>query len=165
VPVPDVSKGFCRIAQSIHAGDTALTLHGVVFDILAWGARTASRKREKAPLFGGASALAQFRFELAISLGIGVLALTARVLLLLARLLTAALLLTGLLARVLILLARVLVEVAHSESPLLNATRQRADPAPVSQELRFHRDHCVTLSCRQCGFRNPGSKTSLVQAR
>jgi hypothetical protein len=50
------------------------------------------------------------------------LTFSAQVLLLLARLLAAALLLTGLLARVLILLAWVLVEVAHSKSPLLNAT-------------------------------------------
>jgi hypothetical protein len=41
------------------------------------------------------------------------LPLTARILLLLAGLLTAALLLTGLLARVLVLLARVLVLVGH----------------------------------------------------
>jgi hypothetical protein len=79
--------------------------------------------KTKAPPFGGAClALAQFGFELAIALRIGVLTFTAQVLLLLARLLTAALLLAGLLARVLILLAWVLVWVAHSKSPLLNAT-------------------------------------------
>jgi hypothetical protein len=101
----------------------------------------------------------KFRFELAISLRIGSLVLTAGVLLLLAGLLAAALLLAGLLARVLILLARVLVGVAHSESPLLNATaRQRANPTLVSQELRFHHDHSVALVCRHCGCgtRNPG---------
>jgi hypothetical protein len=77
----------------------------------------------------------KFRFELAISLRTGILARTIRVLLLLARLLAAALLLAGLLARVLVLLARVLVRVAHSESPLLNATaRQRANPAVVSTD-------------------------------
>jgi hypothetical protein len=75
--------------------------------------------KTKAPPHGGAFA-ARFRFELAISLRIGILPLTARILLLLARLLAAALLLAGLLARVLILLARVLVGVGHSEPPLLN---------------------------------------------
>ncbi len=54
-------------------------------------------------------ALAQFRLELAISLRIGVLALTVGILLLLAGLLAAALLLARLLTRVLILLARILV--------------------------------------------------------
>src|ERR1700709_686786 len=65
-----------------------------------------SSQTRKAPPFGRAFlALAQFRFELAILLRIGILALTARFLLLLARLLAAALLLARLLARVLILLA------------------------------------------------------------
>jgi hypothetical protein len=45
---------------------------------------------------------------------IGVLALAARVLLLLAGLLATALLLAGLLTRVLVLLARVLVRIGHS---------------------------------------------------
>jgi hypothetical protein len=56
--------------------------------------------------------------ELAILIGvltrIGLLALTARILLLLAGLLPAALLLTGLLARVLVLLTRVLILSAHA---------------------------------------------------
>jgi hypothetical protein len=87
------------------------------------------------------------------------LALTARLLLLLARLLAAALLLAGLLTRVLVLLARVLVRVAHSESPLLNATgRQRANPAAVSTELRFRGDHCVALVCHDCGIGTPDLK-------
>jgi hypothetical protein len=63
--------------------------------------------------------LLSLQSELAILIGhstrIGLLALTARILLLLAGLLTATLLLlTGLLARVLILLTRVLILSAHS---------------------------------------------------
>jgi hypothetical protein len=62
----------------------------------------------------------------ALALLIRPLALTVRVLLLLAGLLAAALLLAGLLAgllaRVLVLLARVLVLVGHRDLPLLNAT-------------------------------------------
>jgi hypothetical protein len=72
-------------------------------------------------------ALAYFTSELAAALLalIAVLALTVRVLLLLAGLLPAALLalLAGLLTRVLILLARILVLVGHRRSPLLNVTR------------------------------------------
>jgi hypothetical protein len=58
------------------------------------------------------------------------LALTIRVLLLLAGLLPAALLalLAGLLTRVLILLARVLVLVGHRRSPWLNVTRDNQKP-------------------------------------
>jgi hypothetical protein len=47
------------------------------------------------------------------------LALTSRILLLLAGLLAAALLLAGLLTRVLVLLTRILVRIAHSEAPCL----------------------------------------------
>jgi hypothetical protein len=61
--------------------------------------------------------------ELAILIGIlrrvGLLALTAWILLLLARLLATALLLTGLLARILVLLTRVLILSAHSEISLV----------------------------------------------
>jgi hypothetical protein len=62
--------------------------------------------------------LLSLQSELAILIGaltrVGFLALTARILLLLAWLLAAALLLTGLLARVLVLLTRVLILSAHS---------------------------------------------------
>jgi hypothetical protein len=51
---------------------------------------------------------------------VALLALAARILLLLAGFLTAALLLAGFLTRVLILLAGILVLVRHRESPLLN---------------------------------------------
>jgi hypothetical protein len=50
-------------------------------------------------------------------LGIWILTLTARILLLLAGLLAAALLLAGFLTRVLVLLARVLVWVGHRDLP------------------------------------------------
>jgi hypothetical protein len=62
--------------------------------------------------------LLSLQSELAILIGhstrIGLLALTARILVLLAGLLAAALLLTGLLARALVLLTRVLILSAHS---------------------------------------------------
>lgn len=64
-------------------------------------------------------ALADVSSELALGLlaRIGLLALTAGILLLLTGLLSAALLLAGLLTRVLILLARVLVLVRHLDLP------------------------------------------------
>jgi hypothetical protein len=65
----------------------------------------------KAPPFG--EAFLSYQSKLTVLTGIGSLPLTARILLLLAGLLTAALLLTGLLARVLVLLARVLVLIGH----------------------------------------------------
>jgi hypothetical protein len=37
--LPDVSKCFAGIAQSIHASDHHATLHGVVFDILVGSER------------------------------------------------------------------------------------------------------------------------------
>ena len=61
---------------------------------------------------------------------IGVLALAARILLLLlARLLAAALLLARLLTRVLVLLTRILVRIAHSDTPLLVFTGRQWTPA------------------------------------
>jgi hypothetical protein len=67
--------------------------------------------KRKAPPFG--EAFLSYQSKLTVLTGIGSLPLTARILLLLAGLLTAALLLTGLLARVLVLLARVLVLIGH----------------------------------------------------
>jgi hypothetical protein len=78
-------------------------------------------------------ALGWFRLELAIFLRIGVLALTTRILLLLAGLLPAALLLlTGLLTRVLILLARILVLLAR----VLILVRHRRSPLHVERSGR-----------------------------
>jgi hypothetical protein len=77
-------------------------------------------KKESPAFRRDLSCLAQFRAELAAALIllIGILALTARVLLLLAGLLaTALLLLAGFLTRVLILLARILVLVGHRDLP------------------------------------------------
>jgi hypothetical protein len=74
--------------------------------------------QKKSPAFRRDLPLLSLQCELAILIGvltrIGFLALTARILLLLAGLLAAALLLTGLLARVLVLLTRVLILSAHS---------------------------------------------------
>jgi hypothetical protein len=53
----------------------------------------------------------------ALTLLIGILTLTVRILLLLSGLLAAALLLAGLLPRVLVLLARILVLVGHRDLP------------------------------------------------
>jgi hypothetical protein len=66
---------------------------------------------------GGDNPLADASSELALGLltRVGLLALTARILLLLTGLLSAALLLAGLLTRVLILLARILVLVSHRD--------------------------------------------------
>jgi hypothetical protein len=74
-------------------------------------------QKRKVPPFGRTFlALASFKSELTATLPllIGFLALTVGILLLLARLLAAALLLTWLLTRILVLLARVLVWVVHS---------------------------------------------------
>ena len=96
---------FSQDAKNSHASNDILTVHGVVFNILV--SIIASGQR-KAPPFGGAFLLSLGSGdELAIALGVGGLALAARILLLLAGLLAAALLLTGLLTRVLVLLARV----------------------------------------------------------
>jgi hypothetical protein len=71
------------------------------------------RIKRKIPPCGGTFLLSlTFTLELAIPLRVG-LALTARILLLLARLLAATLLLTGLLTRGLVLLARTLIGVRH----------------------------------------------------
>jgi hypothetical protein len=86
-----------------------------LFWIFWFGPSIASRQKEKPGLAAGPSLLSlNSGFGLATSLAllIGVLGLTARILLL-AGLLAAALLLAGLLTRVLVLLARVLVGGAH----------------------------------------------------
>jgi hypothetical protein len=64
------------------------------------------------------------------------LALTSRILLLLAGLLAAALLLAGLLTRVLVLLTRILVRIAHSGTPFWIST---ADNRPRQRWLREQR--------------------------
>jgi hypothetical protein len=101
----------------------------------------------------------------ALALLVGLLALTVRVLLLLARLLATALLLagllTGLLARVLVLLARVLVLVGHRDLPLLNVTswlNVTEDNNPQARAwfqrvVGFRHGHCEALACRNCGGR------------
>jgi hypothetical protein len=148
-------------------------LHGVVFDILVWGESTGSRKR-KAPPFGGAFLLSLssgFGLSTALALLIGVLGLTVRILLLLAGLLAAALLLAGLLTRVLILLARFrvlfarfLVLVGHKISFVERNPRQLRHRRLVSREPRFRCDYCAAVACHDCGGRNPGQKTTPVQA-
>src|SRR3984885_3246515 len=103
-------------------------------------------------------ALAQFRLELAISLRIGVLALTVGVLLLLAGFLAAALLLLArLLTRVLILLARILIRIRHRISPCMwnVAGDNRPGRRWFPEKLRFRGDHCVAAACRDCGSGNP----------
>jgi hypothetical protein len=62
---------------------------------------------------------------------IGHLALTARILLLLAGLLTAALLLAGLLTRGLVLLTRILVRIAHSDTPLFGLHGEITGPGSI----------------------------------
>jgi hypothetical protein len=112
----------------------------------AWGCfryfglgRAPRPRKRKVPPCGGTFLLSLnsvFELAAALTLLVGLLALTVRILLLLSGLLAAALLLAGLLARVLVLLtrilvllARVLVLVRHSGSPWLNVT-------PVNLERR-----------------------------
>jgi len=52
LPSLDVSKCFRGIGQSIHASDTMVTLHGVVFDILV-----GSEDRARLAAVFGAAAL------------------------------------------------------------------------------------------------------------
>jgi hypothetical protein len=111
--------------------------------------------QRKIPPFGGTFLLSLVRSGLVAGLLalIATLALTARVLLLLAGLLPAALLLPGLLTRVLILLTGVLILltrvvlvalVRHVRgSPLLNVTRDNRKQLDLFQ---FHRDHSVARS-------------------
>jgi hypothetical protein len=99
-------------------------------------------RKRKVPPFGRTfPGLAIPRQELAASSSLltGILALTVRVLLLLAGLVAATLLLTGLLARFLILLTRVLVLAGHGNSlvepcPFGRGQRQRRNLRVVSGE-------------------------------
>ena len=136
---------ICPTCQNVFAGSPKhpcqrrrVTLHGVVFDILVWGEHRVPQTRKAPPCGRAFLALAQFRFELAISLRTGSLARTIRVLLLLARLLAAALLLAGLLPRVLVLLTRVLVLAGHRGLPCLDQVRDNAlNPAWFRWNFRF----------------------------
>jgi hypothetical protein len=80
---------------------------------------SAAPPKEKPRLSAGLSWVYGRQVELAICplARIGVLALTARILLLLSGLLAATLLLSGLLTRILILLARILVLIGHRDLP------------------------------------------------
>jgi hypothetical protein len=105
--------------------------------------------KRKVPLFAGLCfRLVQLRTDLATALPwlVGVLALTARILLLLSGLLAAALLLARFLASVLVLLARLLVLVGHRISVVGTSTRDNPDdPETVSMELEFRRDNRVAM--------------------
>ena len=99
--------------------------------------------------------------DLAVALWSRILALAAGVLLLLARLLAAALLLAGLLTRILVLLARGLVWVALGISVV--ECNGAIRPALVSGNLRFRRDHCMALVWRNCGYGTPALKLALYK--
>jgi hypothetical protein len=108
--------------ESIHP---VLPLGGTVVEVpkeVKKGGQKGEVKR-KAPSFDGTLLLARSSFSLkeglmtALALLVRVLALTARILLLLSGFVAAALLLAGLLARVLILLARILVLTGHQDLP------------------------------------------------
>jgi hypothetical protein len=87
------------------------------------------------------------------------LALAARILLLLAGLLATAPLLAGLLTGVLILLTRGLILLARIWVLLLTQRRDNLQsPGPVARETRFRRDHCVAEACRCRGAGTPASK-------
>jgi hypothetical protein len=83
--------------------------------------RQHSSAKQKIPPLGGI--FLPEPYNLLSTLLAGVLALTARILLLLSRLLAAALLLARLLTRVLVLLARGLVLIGHQDLLWLNPTR------------------------------------------
>jgi hypothetical protein len=133
--------------------------------------------KKKSPAFRrDLPALTWFKPELATALALLIrfLALTVRILLLLPGLLTAALLLAGLLTRVLILLTRVLilltwvlvrvVRVRHSRISLVERNQRQLQSAQlVSGELRFRWDHCVATACCDCGGRNPDLKLLLYK--
>jgi hypothetical protein len=97
--------------------------------------------------------LVEFKSELlsALALLIGFLTLTVGILLLLARLVAAALLLTGffagflvLLARVLVLLTRVLVLAGHRSLPCVDRVRDNAiNPAWFPWNSRFPTNFCA----------------------
>src|SRR5580693_1778885 len=98
-------------------------------------------------------ALTWLAFELAI-LG-WILALTARILLLLAGLLTAALLLAGLRVRVL---------VRHRRSPLLNVVlTNRKARRWLQKDPRFRRDHCVVIAWHNGGHGTESPKLPLYK--
>jgi hypothetical protein len=112
---------FSLDCRGIHAGDTGLLCMGL-FSIFWFGANQRPAK-EKPRLAAGPFLLSlnsapELAVAVATTLLVRVLALTVRVLLLLAGLLAAALLLlAGFLSRVLILLARILVLVGHRDLP------------------------------------------------
>ncbi|WP_240537254.1 hypothetical protein [Bradyrhizobium elkanii] len=96
-----------------------------------------------------------------LALRIGLLALPARILLLLAGLLAAALLLlAGLLTGVLVGLARILIWVAHSATPfaVIKLGTTRTSQARLLGEQGFRRDHCKARPCRPCDIGTASAK-------
>jgi hypothetical protein len=77
-----------------------------------------------------------------------ILTLPAWILLLLTRLLTATLLLAGLLAWVLALLTRVLILVGHRDPPFQRHLQQRLELPLVARELAFRWAHYMAAVCR-----------------
>src|SRR5439155_3650027 len=131
-----------------------------------------TRSQKKSPTFRRGLLLLTHQSGLAVlirhllPLTVGIRLHTARILLLLARLLAATLLLlSGLLARVLVLLARVVL-IGHWGSPLLTiAGINRETPQFVARERRFRCDHSTAGPCSDCGIGNRCAKTSSVQAK
>ena len=96
---------------------------------------------------------------------IGVLSLTARILLLLAGLLAAALLLlAGLLTRVRGLLTRVLILSAHSGISLARGSLGQPSCHLVVKEHLFQIDHSMASVWCEHGGRNRGTKLALYKA-
>ena len=121
---------------------------------------------KKVPPFDGLSCSRVLSRSL-VGLLIGVLALTVRILLLLAGLLAAALLLlAGLLARVLVLLARVLVLIASFGISVVERNAGSTGQAGVGCEGTSVPPAIIAWQwlCRDCGSRNRAPKTSSVQA-
>jgi hypothetical protein len=92
-----------------------------------------------------------------------ILALAARILLLLTRFLTAALLLAGLPAWVLVLLTRVLILVGHWDPPLQRTFNNGLEPPLVAREPAFRWAHYMAAVCRRRGGRNLSAETTLYK--
>jgi len=108
--------------------------------------------------------LSSLSLQLELATLIGVLALTARILLLLAGLLAAALLLAGLLTRVLGLLTRVLILSAHSAISLARGSLAQPSNLPLVAKERCSR---VIIPWHRSGAPwrpEPGMKLALYKA-
>src|SRR5437868_15403296 len=129
-----------------------------------------TRPQKKSPTFRRGLLLLTHQSGLAVlirhllPLTVGIRLLTARILLLLARLLAATLLLlTGLLARVLVLLTRVVL-IGHWGISVVDHSRgKRRGMAFVARERRFRCDHCAAKAWQHCEAGTAAQKLALYK--